>query len=521
MDVAARVDVGTARVMFVNFAIQGLNDLFATPDDDYQPPRSYTKLTMRDEAASYSSRPGSEENSVGDGYAFTIDAHRRYGIPQMWAMNGGLATLLAHDCPDDVAAMRRDVEAGLLVPVVAGYGAHRLPYYTAGTNVDAIRFGARILEEVLGAARPVYYPDQRLTTCKDNVAGALRSAGMEYVVVDAGTGQGAVPEGAEEAGGNTAIAHAKPPMGALHDGRWMNWQYVWRDRRSGTKVLFIDKEMKDGLFAADGDTADRGKPAQAIRCKLLELASAPVVHAGNVVVYSDDADKASGNGWFDGGYDTRAANNFRYQAVLSWLATHPWVEVVTTDDLTDADVVGELDLLRASDPYIEEQWRLPNPPADGHDNGLAYDTWYAAWAGTPAAWLGETLRAVSDRAEQAHRARQGPTTRTTRTSCCCSPACTSSCACTSRSGRSGRGSSPATTVSTTARTSSPPSRCSCATRTCTWRRATGRGGRATAARGRTATTGRWWRRSRRRASRARHPRGGGPSRRGCTGTTTR
>ena len=76
VDVADRVDVGTARVMFVNFAIQGLNDLFATPDDDYQPPRSYTRLTMRDEAASYSSRPGSEENSVGDGYAFTACAPR-------------------------------------------------------------------------------------------------------------------------------------------------------------------------------------------------------------------------------------------------------------------------------------------------------------------------------------------------------------------------------------------------------------------------------------------------------------
>jgi hypothetical protein len=401
VDPADRVDVGTARVMFVNFAIQGLNDLFATPDDDYQPPRSYTRLTMRDEAASYSSRPGSEENSVGDGYAFTIDAHRRYRIPQMWAMNGGLATLLAHDCPDDVDALRRDVQAGLLVPVVAGYGAHRLPYYTADTNVDAIRFGARVLEQVLGAARPVYYPDQRLTTSKDNVAGALRAAGMEYVVVDAGTGQGAVPDGAAETPGNTAVADAKPPMGAMHDGHWMNWQYVWRDRRSGTKVLFIDREMKDGLFAADGDTADRGKPAQSIRCKFLEMASAPVVHARNLLVYSDDADKASGNGWFDGGYDTRAANNFRYQAVLSWLAAHPWVEVVTTDDLTDDDVVGELDLVRASDPYIEEQWKLPNPAAEGHDNGLAYDTWYAAWADTDAVWLGETLRAMSDRAEQA------------------------------------------------------------------------------------------------------------------------
>jgi len=401
VDLADRVGIGSARVMFVNFAIQGLNDLFAGPDDDYQPPRSYTRLTMRDEAASYSSRPGSEENSVGDGYAFTIDAHRRYRIPQMWAMNGGLATLLAHDCPDDVAAMRRDVEAGLLVPVVAGYGAHRLPYYTAGTNVDAIRYGAQVLESVLGAARPVYYPDQRLTTGRDNVAGALRTAGMEYLVVDAGTGQGAVPEGAEGSPGNTLITDAKPPMGALHDGRWLNWQYVWRDRHSGTKVLFIDKEMKDGLFAADADTADRGKPAVSIRCKLLEMASAPVVHARNVLVYSDDADKASGNGWFDGGYDTRAANNFRYQAVLAWLAAHPWVDVVTTDDLTDDDVVGELDLVRASDPYVEEQWRLPRPAADGHDNGLAYDTWYAAWAATPAGWLGESLRAVSDRAEQA------------------------------------------------------------------------------------------------------------------------
>jgi hypothetical protein len=407
VDLADRVDVGTARVMFVNFAIQGLNDLFATPDDDYQPPRSYTRLTMRDEAASYSSRPGSEENSVGDGYAFTIDAHRRYGVPQMWAMNGGLATLLAHDCPDDVAAMRRDVEAGLLVPVVAGYGAHRLPYYCAGTNTDAIRYGAQVLEAVLGAARPVYYPDQRLTTARDNVAGALRAAGMEYVVVDAGTEQGAVPEGAEDTPGNTVIAHAKPPMGAMHDGRWLNWQYVWRDRRSGAKVLFIDKEMKDGLFAADAETAERGKPAASIRCKLLEMASAPVVHARNLLVYSDDADKASGNGWFDGGYDARAANNFRYQAALAWLATHPWVEVVTTDDLSEADVVGELDLVRASDPYVEEQWRLPRDPVPDHDNGLAYDTWYAAWAATPAAWLGESLRDVSDRAERAIEAAKG------------------------------------------------------------------------------------------------------------------
>ena len=303
----------------------------------------------------------------------------------------------------------------------------------------------------------------------------------------------------------------------------MNWQYVWRDRRSGTKVLFIDREMKDGLFAADGDTADRGKPAQAIRCKLLEMASAPVVHARNLLVYSDDADKASGNGWFDGGYDTRAANNFRYQAVLSWLATHPWVEVVTTDDLTDDDVVGELDLLRASDPYIEEQWRLPEsrPPR-------ATTTGWPTTPGTPRGPApprpGSGRRCAPSRTAPSRRSSGAKARRPGRraTSCCCSPACTSSCACTSRSGRSGRGSSPGTTGSTTARTSSPPSRCSCATRTSTWRRATGRGGRATAARGRTATTARWWRRSRQAGvPGADSAVVAAPSRRGCSGTTTR
>ena len=522
VDLAARVGVGTARVMFVNFAIQGLNDLFATPDDDYQPPRSYTRLTMRDEAASYSSRPGSEENTVGDGYAFTIDAHRRYGIPQMWAMNGGLATLLAHDCPDDVAAMRRDVEAGLLVPVVAGYGAHRLPYYTAGTNVDAIRFGARVLEKVLGAARPVYYPDQRLTTCKDNVAGALRSAGMEYVVVDAGTGQGAVPEGAEEAGGNTAIAHAKPPMGALA-------------RRAVDELavrLAGPAQRHEGAVHRQGD---EGRPVRRRRR-----------HRGPRQARADHPLQAPGAGERTGrargqrGRLQRRRGQGERQRLVRRRLRHARREQLPLPG--GAVVAGHPPVGRGRDhgrPHRRRRRRRAgpaagqrplhrgavaaahDPPAEGHDNGLAYDTWYAAWADTPAAWLGETLRAVSDRAEQAIERAPRPTTRTTRTSCCCSPACTSSCACTSRSGRSGRGSSPATTASTTARTSSPPSRCSCATRTCTWRRATGRGGRATEERGRTATTGRWWRRSRRRASPARRPGGGGPSRPGCSGTTTR
>src|SRR5690606_1498694 len=308
---------------------------------------------MRDELASYSSRPGSRERGTGDGYAFTLDAHRRYRIPQMWAMNGGLLGLLAHDCPEDLQRMREDAEAGLLVPVVAGFGAHRLPYYATETNRDAIEFGSEAMREILGQTRPVYYPDSRILTDGPNVVQALREAGVEYLVVDGGSHE----NGEEDTA--TVVRNPSPPMGRVTDGRWVNWQYLWRNRTSGLKVLFIDRELKDGLLGAADHDADRGKVARDLRRKFIELAAQPQLRGGNLLVYSDDADKASGNGWFDGVYHGNELQfNQRYQAALSWLSTHPWVQVVTTDDLTDADCVGELDLVRASDPYIEQEWRL-------------------------------------------------------------------------------------------------------------------------------------------------------------------
>jgi hypothetical protein len=400
VDLAAPPPVGEARLMFVNFAIQGLNDLFVIPDDGYAPPRSYTQLTMRDEKADYSSRPGAPENGVGDGYAFTIDAHRRFGVPQLWAMNGGLLGLLAHDSPAELAAIAADVDAGRLTPVNAGYGAHRLPYYTKATNRDAIDLGRLALQNMVRytrGVRRVYYPDSRITVDKPDVTDALRESGVEFLVVDAG---------ADEHGNwdsNTIVQDTKPEIGKHDARRYVDWQYLWRDKRTGAYLLFIDRETKDKLLSATGKEADRGTMPLDLRRKFLEFATLVDERDGNLVVYSDDADKASGNGWFDGS----SGSNQRYQAVLSWVAAHPWVRAVTTETLwpagTDAPkVVGELELVRASDPYIEKRWRLENvAPENGHDNGLAFDTWYGAWARTTAAWLDENLRAISDRAEQA------------------------------------------------------------------------------------------------------------------------
>jgi hypothetical protein len=392
---------GETRLMFVNFAIQGLNDLFATADDDYTPPRTYIQVTMRDEAASYSSRPGSRERHAGDGYGFTLDAHRRFEVPQLWAMNGGLLALLAHDCPDELEAMRTDVAAGLLQPVVAGYGAHRLPYYRTETNTDAIRFGSEAMRKIVGATSAVYYPDSRITTNTANVVDALREARVEYLVVDAGEGEGRDEEATT---GNTVVHDAKPALGATTGTRYASWQNLWHDRITDTKVLFIDREMKDNLLQADDWEADRGKVKYALRRKFIELAAQPELRAGNLVVYSDDADKASGNGWFDGFYDgSELPYNHRYQAALSWVSKHPWVRAITTAALAGEAPVGDLELVRASDPKIKD-WHLggfePVTPAEP-SFGLDFDTWYVAWAHTRAAWLGETLRAVSTRAENA------------------------------------------------------------------------------------------------------------------------
>ena len=89
-------------------------------------------------------------------------------------------------------------------------------------------------------------------------------------------------------------------------------------------MLFIDPEMKDRLLGADEHDADRGKIAYDLRRKFIELAAQPRLRRGNLLVYSDDADKASGNGWFDGVYQgSELQFNQRYQAALSWLAAHP------------------------------------------------------------------------------------------------------------------------------------------------------------------------------------------------------
>ena len=89
-------------LMIVNYCIQGLNDLFERAPSTATPPRTYMRVTMRDEAGTWSSRPGSGEDADPDGYALTFAGTRYFGVPAMWAFNAPVLTMIAHDCPKDL-----------------------------------------------------------------------------------------------------------------------------------------------------------------------------------------------------------------------------------------------------------------------------------------------------------------------------------------------------------------------------------------------------------------------------------
>lgn len=377
---------GRARLLLAHFCIQSINDLLEEPFGGYTPPRTYMQVTMADERGLYSSRPGAERVNPG-GYRDGLDMQRRFGVPYHLALNGGVLVLTAHDCPDDLAVMRADREAGLLSPAIAGYGSHRIPYYSADANVRDITAGVEAITTYLGAAaRPpdVFYPDQRLYRQRPATVAALKTAPVRYVVLDSATGYYDNATSVEPADGG----------GDLGPGM------LWTDRTSGAHVLFIDTTLKDQALGANLDPAQPApwKPPLSVRRRFLRLALDPHLRERTLLTYGDDFEKACGNGWFEPVPDLRE----KWAAFLGWVAAHrTWLHVVTTADLDpERDSAGTIDVIASIDATLDPGG-LDSVDLDG--NRFHYDTWETRWRDTPAYWLGDTLGGITDRVENALR----------------------------------------------------------------------------------------------------------------------
>jgi hypothetical protein len=376
---------GRARMLIAHFCIQAINDLLEEPFAGYAPPRTYMQVTMADERGLYSSRPGAERVDPG-GYRDGLTMHRRFGVPYHLALNGGVLVLTAHDCPEDLADMRADLAAGLLHPAIAGYGSHRVPYYSAEANVRDITAGMEAITTYLGTAATadVFYPDQRLYRQRPATVAALQTAPVRYVVLDSATGY------------YDNAASVEESVSGIDLGPGM----LWTDRTSGTHVLFIDTTLKDQALGANLDPAQPApwKPPLSVRRRFLRLALDPHLRERTLLTYGDDFEKACGNGWFEPVPDLRE----KWAAFLAWVAAHrTWLHVVTTADLDpDRDAVGTIDVLASIDATLDPGG-LASVDLDGND--FHYDTWEKRWRETPAYWLGDTLGGITDRVENALR----------------------------------------------------------------------------------------------------------------------
>lgn len=395
------------RMMIVQFAIQGLNDLFEVPEDafdgsgtsKYSPPLTYAQISVRDREGLYSSRPLRRENGDPDGYAYAWDAQRAARIPTQWAMNAGLLLLLAHDCPDELARLRQDVDEGLVRVGNAGFGAHRPPYYDAATNLQELLLGEETLVALLGRCEGLYYPDQRMYKAHPAevaayAAYARRSAhsGPFYLVLDRST----VCEGTTQ---------------CFPDGtsgtRWTDTEFgagnrLWRDPRTGYLILLIEDDLRNRMLNQSHEEVLRGKLALDLRrmfMKALSDTSAQPV----LMVYSDDGEKSCGNGWFDVTVDSQTQQPLvftnRYQAALAWFGRHPWVQVVTTADLDrDPGGFGDLVFDSATCPSVDPGGASNTDVVK--QNRLHFDTWHEWWAAEGSPWLGVTLAKTLEAVER-------------------------------------------------------------------------------------------------------------------------
>ena len=373
-------NVGKTRIMLIHYCMQGLNDLFEAPNKNYSPYRSYMQTTMRDELATYSSRPNSKEVNEEDGYMFTIASHRKFGVKYLWTFNGGVLSLISKDCPYDLDQIKKDITADILDPTIAGFGGHRLPYYHKETNKYSIQYGIEMMKNILGSSNDVYYLDQRLYKQTPNVTEALLEANIKYLILDASTG----------------FEPHKKSIKVNHNstGLYVDHHYLWQDEQTKLYILFIDDEMRNKLLGSSSYEYLRGKLARDLRKKFIYFASHSDIRAKNLLIYSDDADKASGNGWFDGDYSGDEPEFCdMFKAALEWIAVHPWIEPVTSKDIDpDTDCVGTIDIKDATCPSVDPGG---STSIDRYGKALHFDAWYDNWKQFRAIWIDKTFEEIS------------------------------------------------------------------------------------------------------------------------------
>ncbi|HEY4281901.1 MAG TPA: alpha-amylase family glycosyl hydrolase [Chthoniobacterales bacterium] len=292
-------------------------------------------------------------NGAGAGYYRVLDAHEAFGVPLTLHVTPTLASAIQwarvavgspntfHDGPALNARIGNLIGAGTIDLLGSTFSDHVLDYFNSPFNIDNVSLANNFLANIYGHApsTAVFWTPERVSD--SGVLQKTNDAGFQYTFVDQ------MRHIFKWFGRNSALGN---------DGYRIN-------QINNTKAFVISDAVSNQLFVND----DNGLP---VLLRQLLSRKARDGQQDQVVTFI--------NQWEDFG---TKANADAYDKNIRWLANHPWIQVVTPDQIASNQVAFN------SNGGTATQWgtvgrgtglSLPNVSKDfiDHADEESYDNWY-------------------------------------------------------------------------------------------------------------------------------------------------
>ncbi|MDQ6624784.1 MAG: alpha-amylase family glycosyl hydrolase, partial [Verrucomicrobiota bacterium] len=291
-------------------------------------------------------------NNQGAGYYRPLDVHQAYDVPltahitptlasaMQWAANASGPTKAYRDGPAFNARLAGMMNNGQLDLLGTTFSDHILPYFSAAFNADNVALANTFLSSIYGHApsSKVFWTPERVSS--SGVLQKVSGLGFGYTFVD-------------------QMRHLFKWFGRTsalgNDGYRVN-------QVANTKEFVINDGISSQLFA----NTDNGLPVL-----LRQLLSRKVRDSqqDQVVVFV--------NLWEDFAVK---ANADAYDKNIRWLASHPWIQIVTPDQIANGEVAYVANGTSATDwgTVTRGNTTLANVAKDFLDFATEenYDNWY-------------------------------------------------------------------------------------------------------------------------------------------------
>ena len=293
-------------------------------------------------------------NNAGAGYYRPLDAHAAYGVPLtmhitptlassiQWAAANPAAAQPYRDGPTLNANISTLAKAAVVDLLGSTFSDHILPYFDKPLNRDNVTLANEFLTTIYNTppSSQVFWTPERVSNA--DVLDKVNDLGFGYTFID-------------------QMRHVEKWFGRLSalssDGYRIN-------RINGVNCFVINDT--DGAYLFSND--DNGLPIL-LRETLLTMARS--TQQDQVVVLM--------NNWEDFG---TKANADAYDKNIRWLASHPWVQMVTPDQIVNAQVDTSIPPDGVGDTfgYVDRGTGLTPPLVAqdfiDHATEESYDNWY-------------------------------------------------------------------------------------------------------------------------------------------------